>query len=35
VDTGPKARFDKENPNYWASGATHDRRDDALRSLNA
>jgi len=24
VDTGRKGRFDKENPNYLASGATHD-----------
>lgn len=34
VDTGRKARFDKENPSYWASGATHDGRDDASKSLN-
>ena len=26
VDTGRKAQFDKENPGYLASGATHDGR---------
>jgi len=34
VDTGRKARFDKENPGYFASGATHDGREDASKSLN-
>ena len=33
VDTGRKARFDKENPGYLASGATR-WRDDLSRSLN-
>src|SRR5262245_33793843 len=34
VDAGRRARFDKENPGYLASGATHDGRDDRLGSLN-
>src|SRR5262245_35217389 len=34
VDTGRKSRFDKENPDYLASGTTHDGRYDASRSLN-
>ena len=34
VDTGRKTQFDKENPGYFASGATHDGRDDASKSPN-
>src|SRR5262249_5699633 len=34
VDTVRKAQFDKENPRYWASVATHDGREDASTSLN-